>query len=61
MVLDHKFCIQKWKCLILCTNNYYKRSEVQVDKGNYRPFPCLFAPNETQFAPNKIQCAPNGT
>ena len=38
MVLEHKFCIQKWKFFILCSNTYYKRPEVQADKGNLFTF-----------------------
>ena len=59
MVLEHKLCIQKWKFLILCSNTYYKRPEVQADKGNLFTFPCLFEPNDFQFAPNETHYAPN--
>ena len=38
---------------------YYKRPEVQADKGNLFTFSCLFATNETQFAPNETQFATN--
>ena len=44
-----------------CFNTYYKRPEVQADKGNLFTFSCLFATNETEFAPNETQFAPNET
>ena len=42
MVLEHKFCIKKLKFWILCSKTYYKRPEVQPDKGNLFTFPCPF-------------------
>ena len=44
-----------------CFNTYYKRPEVQADKGNLFTFSCRFGTNETQFAPNETQFAPNET
>ena len=39
MVLEYKFRIKKWKFLIgTCFNTYYKRPEVQADKGKLFAF-----------------------
>ena len=63
MVLEHKFCIQKWKFLILCYITYYciKDQKFRLIKLTCSPFPCLFEPNEFKFAPNETEFAPNET
>ena len=61
MVLEHKFCIQKWKILILCSNTYYKRPEVHADNGNLFTFSMSICTKWNSYAPNEIQLAPNET
>ena len=63
MVLEYKFCIKKWKFLIgTCFNTYYKKTEIQADKGNLFSFSMsICATNEFQFALNEIQLAPYKT